>query len=277
VKGRYDPCKADHKAYWKRWKSKYQGMKVVEHPTLRRYIEDTLQKSWSPDAIAGRWNRDNARATGITITAKGVYKYLYSSYGRKLCRFLKYKRCSRKKRKGKKTKKILIPNRVLIDERPLAVKQRKRYGDFEADTMGVPKHTHVTLAVAVERKSRFILAKKIPRLKYAVDGFKELLSPLSVRTLTLDNGVENVRYEELGISTYFCHAYSSWEKGTVENAIGYLRWYIPKRADVSCYSDEDISAIVDTINSIPRKSLQYQTPKEIFQEQFLTQGVALQG
>ena len=52
VKGRYDPLKANHKAYWKRWKSKYQGMKVREHPKLETYIGEKLQKGWSPDVIA---------------------------------------------------------------------------------------------------------------------------------------------------------------------------------------------------------------------------------
>ena len=266
VKGIYDPHKANHKAYVKRKYSKYQGMKVQEHPELRRYIEEKLLLHWSPDVIAGCWNKKHHL---LTITAKGIYKFLYSVYGQRLCTFLKYKRYSSKRLKGKKTKKILIPNKVLIDQRPRVINDRRRFGDFEADTMGVPKYTHTTIIAAVERKSRFILAKKIPRLKYAMDALGQLLAPLPVKSLTLDNGVENVRYEKLDIPTYLCHPYSSWEKGAIENVFGLIRWYIPKKASLVSYSDEDISAMVEAINNIPRKSLNYQTPKEVFEEHFL--------
>src|SRR3990167_5417504 len=54
VKGKYDPEKADHKAYAKRKYSKYQGMKVVSDITLWYYIENKIKEDWSPEAISGR-------------------------------------------------------------------------------------------------------------------------------------------------------------------------------------------------------------------------------
>lgn len=262
----YDPHKADHKAYVKRWRSKYQGMKVREHPELETYIIEKLQKGWSPDVIAGRWKR--SRTISVTITAKGIYKYLYSSYGQKWCRFLKSGQYQQKPQTVK-FEKALIPNRISITERPTVITERKRYGDFEGDTLGVPRYTRKTVVAAVERKSRYILARKISRLKYAISGFGKLFKELPVRSLTLDNGVENVKYEQLGIPTYFCHPYSSWEKGQIENVFKLIRRYIPKKSSISNYSQEEISAIVEHINSVPRKVLGYQTPKEVFEEQFL--------
>lgn len=262
----YDPQKAAHRAYVKRRYSKYQGMKVREHTELERYIAEKLKEGWSPDVIAGRWRRE--RTIPVTITAKGMYKYLYSSYGQRWCRFLKSGQY-REKPRTERPKNISIPNRVFIDERPLAITARKRYGDFEGDTLGVPKHTRETVVAVVERKSRYVIAKKIARLKDAMDGLKRILAPLPARSLTLDGGLENARYKELGIPTYFCHPYSSWEKGQIENVFKLLRRYIPKKSDVGLYSQEDISAIVEHINSIPRKILDYQTPKEVFEEQFL--------
>lgn len=266
VKGRYDPRKAQHKAWVKRKYSKYQGMKVRERPELAAYVAERLALGWSPERIAGRWKLE----TGTTIHHAGIYKYLYSAYGQPLCCYLKYRRYGRKKRTRTKPVRDLIKNRVFIDERPAVVNERARYGDFEGDTLGVPKYTRETIAAVIERKSRYLIAKKIRRLKYAMDGFKELLSPLPARSLTLDNGVENVRYEELGISTYFCHPYSSWEKGQIEHAFGLIREYIPKRANLADYSDEAITAIVDTINQTPRKCLGFRTPQEVFEDQFLT-------
>ena len=269
----YNPRYAQQYSRVRRKNAKYQGMKVRAYPKLEAYIAEKLQAGWSPDVIAGTWNRGQKT---VTITAKGIYKYLYSPYGQPWCRYLKSGQWGRKKRK-KKSRKILIPNRIDIDQRPMIVNGRKRFGDFEGDTLGVPKYTHATLAAAIERKSRYLLAKKILRVRYAVEGFKELLAPLPVHSLMLDNGVENVRYQELRISTYFCHPYSSWEKGQIENAFGLMRRYIPKKASLTRYSQKDISAIVDHINSIPRKVLNYRTPKEVFEEQFLKQGCCTSG
>lgn len=266
VGGAYDPQKADHKAYVKRWRSKYQGMKVREHPELEEYIIKKIQKGWSPDVIAGRWKKE--RTIPVTITAKGIYKYLYSAYGQKWCRFLKSGQY-RSKPQTEKVQKVLIPNRIPITERPAIITDRKRYGDFEGDTLGVPRYTRKTIVAAVERKSRYILARKISRIKYAVSGFKQLFRELPVQSLTLDNGIENVKYEQLGIATYFCHPYSSWEKGQIENVFKLIRRYIPKKSSISNYSQEEISAIVEHINSVPRKILDYQTPKEVFEEQFI--------
>ena len=269
----YDPLYAQQYARVRRQNAKYQGMKVSAHPKLAQYIAEKIRQGWSPDVIAGTWKQER-RKRGIfaTITAKGIYKYLYSPYGQPLCRYLKSGQYGRRKRKGKKGKKILIPERISIDERPLIIASRKRYGDFEGDTLGVPKYTHETIAAVIERKSRYIIARKIPRVKYAVGAFKSILSALPVRSLTLDNGVENIRYQELGIQTFFCHPYSSWEKGQIENAFGMMRRYIPKKASLVNYSPEDISAIVEHINSIPRKILNYRSPKEVFEERYLKRG-----
>lgn len=270
----YNPHNADIHARVKRADAKYQGMKVKAHSALEAYIAKKLHRGWSPDVIAGCWNKEGH---DIAITAKGIYKFLYSAHGQYLCKYLKSRQYGKKKRKGKKSKKILIPNRISIDDRPNVINERKRYGDFEADTMGVPKYTRETIAAAIERKSRYILARKILRLKYAVEGFDDMLSPLPLRSLTMDNGVENIRYQRLGIRTYFCHPYSSWEKGSIEHAFRMIRRYIPKKSSLRRYSEDDIAAIVDHINSIPRKILNYRSPKEVFEEQFLKQKCCASG
>lgn len=264
VKGRYDPEKAHHKAYVKRKYSKYQGMKIREHPALERFVRRKLERSWSPDRIAGRWERLHPRS--ITITAKGIYKYVGSSFGAGLKPCLPRK--GRKPRRIRQAHPAIIQNRVFIDERPEVINQRERFGDFEGDTMGRAKSaSSETLVVARERMSRYLLATKVPRLRYAIEGFHALLCPLPASSVTLDNGVENARYEELGVETYFCHPYSSWEKGSVEQGIGLIRRSIPKRADLARYSPERIRAIVKAINDTPMRCLDYRTPKEVFEEQ----------
>lgn len=186
-----------------------------------------------------------------------------------MVRYLKYKGKKRKKKAESKWGEI-IKNRVFIDQRPGIINARLRYGDFEADTMGRTREaSSETLAVVRERKSRYIMARKVNRLKFAIDGFKDLLSLIPVRSVTLDNGPENSRHQELKVQTYFCDPYSSWQKGSVENGIGLIREYIPKKTDLSNYSNDYISAIIDRINNIPMKCLKYRTPKEIFEGRYL--------
>lgn len=265
VNGKYDPRKAKHKAYVRRKYSKYQGMKIRESSEIENYVEEKLKLSWSPESIAGRMKSD----LGISVHHTVIYKYLYGQYGQHLCKYLRYKRYKRRKRMKTKSIREIIKNRVFIDRRPKVISFRKRFGDFEGDTLGVPKYTAKTLVGAIERKSRYILARKISRLKNTMEGFKKMFQSLPALSLTLDNGVENARFAELKIPTYFCHPYSSWEKGSIENAFGLIREFIPKKSSLENYSQSDINAILEIINGRPRKCLGWRTPAEVFQEQFL--------
>lgn len=268
VKSQYYPDKAQHKARVKRLYSKYQAMKIIDNPNLEKYIQKKLVKDWTPEQIEGRLKHINSGKTIISF--KTIYKYLYTVQGQRFC-FIndlkQYRRYGRKRRKYKSQKrKEYIKNRIFIDKRPEIINQKLRIGDFEGDTMGRPKSSSSqTLTVLHDRKSRFTLAKKVPALKYSVEGFKDLLEPISsVESLTLDNGLENARYQELNIPTYFCNPYSPWEKGAVENVIQRLRRYIPKRSDLKDYTNQQISGIINQMNDTPRKCLQFRTPREVF-------------
>lgn len=269
VKGEYDPRKARVKAYVRRKKSKYQGMKIRDILGLEEYVEAKMRSYWTPEQIAGRLKAENGETV---ISAKSIYEYVYSPYGQHLTGFLTYKQ--NRKRNGATKRKSwnsgCVKNRVFIDDRPDIVNQRARFGDFEADTLGVIRTDKEVLTGIAERLSRFLMIKKVSRLKYAVDGFKESLNPYqsAVQSITFDNGIENRRHLELNTSTFFCHPYSSWEKGTIENLFGRLRRFIPKKTSLRHYSPEHISAIMDIMNNTPRKCLEYRTPAEVFNEQF---------
>ena len=267
----YDPLKAQHNAYKKRRYSKYQGMKINEDIELQQYVETRIKDCWTPEEIAGKLKADNHDKS--VISAKSIYKYLYSPYGQYLCNYLPLKRFKpRKRKKGKKGKRGSIKDRVFIDHRPDIVNERARFGDWEADTLGRPKTCSAqTLVGVIERKTRYLLAAKVSRLKYSMDGFKAVLNPYheTIKSLTLDNGRENASFKKLKLDIYFCHAYSSWEKGSIENSFGRLRRFIPKKADLKYYSDKQISDIIHIMNNTPRKCLGYRTPNEVFKEQLL--------
>lgn len=269
VDNHYVATKAHHKAYVRRKYSKYQGMKIREHPELEQYAKEKLPLGWAPDKIAGRWKEDHPAA--ITLSAHAIYKWLYSPYGQLYCKYLYSQQYHTRRRKYGHEARQIIKNRISIEQRPSVINERKEFGHFEGDTMGRSRSVSLeTLDVLRERVSRYLMGTKVTRLAYAMDGFKEILAGVPVKSVTWDNGVENVRYEELGVPSYFCHSYSSWEKGSVENGIGVIRRSIPKGSDLKDYSDADIQAIFDRINNIPMKCLHYKTPKEVYAANLLS-------
>lgn len=270
TKGGYDPRMAGVKSRLKRRMSKYQGMKIADDPDLEIKVALGLMANWSPEEVAGRIAYlNNGEAV---ISAKSIYKFCYSKWGQYLCKYLPHKQYRPKRRGVAKQARILIPNRISIDLRPRVVDERKRFGDFEGDTLGRPKHENETFVGAVERRSLYLLGCKVARLKYSMDGLKSVLSPYQkiVQSVTLDNGVENIRHKELNVKTFFCDPYSSWQKPIIENTLGRLRRFIPKRASLANYTQEQISAIIEMMNNTPRKKLGYRTPKEVFNELYTT-------
>lgn len=268
INGVYDPHKADHKAYVKRKYSKYQGKKINEDNELCRYIIDGLQRYWSPDEISGRMRYEKQP---FYASKTAVYEWLYNSWGQYWCKYLYSQRYRPRKRRKKKTKRTLIPNRKGIELRPKQANERLVCGHYEGDTMvsGRKTGSKAALSVIYERKVKHIDAKKILTLKprlfnQAIDYMKKKIT--SIKSLTLDNGIENTKYEELNIPTYFCDPYSSWQKGGVENAIKMIRRFIPKGTDIASYPDSYVKKIVIILNNKPRKSLDYKTPFEVMLE-----------
>jgi transposase, IS30 family len=89
------------------------------------------------------------------------------------------------------------------------------------------------------------------------------------RTLTHDNGFEIQKHEqitgELRITVYCAHPYSSWERGTNENTNGLIRDFFPKGTDFSRVPPEELASVVELLNNRPRQSLNFLTPKEVFE------------
>lgn len=268
VNGIYDPIKANHKAYVKRKHSKYQGMKVASDLELRNYVEEKLEEDWSSETIAGRIKNIDTQIK--SISAKGIYKFIYSAYGRSLERFLAY---NYKKGKPNTTPKVYqLLDRVFINKRPKIIDKRGRFGDWEGDFIVSGKSGKGVLLILYERKARYTLIKKMMNRK--IDGVHRIICELTggiiINSLTLDNDIVFKKHKELseilGIPIYFCHPYHSWEKGGVENTNKLIRRYVPKGSDISQYSDEYIQMIENKLNNRPKKCLGYKTPKEVMEE-----------
>lgn len=262
--GPYEATAAEHKAMVRREASKYQGMKIESDPLLREYVIEKLRQYWNPDEISGRMKDDNE---SLYVSKTAVYDWLRSNYGQRYCIYLYSRRYTARKQRKNKPRRTLIPNRIGLELRPLGAVNRTRYGHYESDTMVSAKETRskAALSVTYERKAKYIDARKIKNMKPEShnQALRAMLEDKKALSLTQDNGIENTRHRELGLPTYFCDPYSSWQKGGVENAVKMIRRFIPKGSDVNDYSDEYVNMVTATLNGKPRKSLGYKTPYEV--------------
>ena len=256
--GRYDADTAVHKARLRRMDAKYQGMKVEGMPMMRTRLVAALRRHRSPDEIAGRLRRER----GATILGKdAIYKWLYSPYGQRYCRYLCTKRYRRRKQK-KKTKRVMIPNRIPLLLRPV-------FGiHAEGDTAVSPKRAHPPAAALVisELASKLLLGRRLPSLRPTIvtQAVNRTVSSTAIETMTMDNGQENRDHEKMAISVFFCDPHSPWQKPHVENGIGLLRrWFVPKKTDWRSVGERRLQYYLRILNSKYRKSLDYRSAYEV--------------
>jgi len=259
----YDPLAADRKAHIRRMDAKSQGMKIEGNPDLRAHVIAKLEAHWNPDEIAGAMRRER---TAFYASKTAIYDWLRSAYGQRYCPLL-YSQRYRKKRRRPKPARVMIPERVSIHERFRGAANRTRYGHWEGDALVSGKRTGSAAGASVlaERKSRLVQAEKIANLKPATHlaALQEMLANKKALSLTQDNGIENTKHRELGVPTFFCDPYSSWQKGSVENVNKMIRRYVPKGTDWASISQDYLDKIVAIINGKPRKSLGYRTAIEV--------------
>lgn len=263
VKGVYDPRKADHKAYVRSRYRRLQWRKINHDQELRIYIIEGLRKHWNPDEIAGSMRQQKL---SFYTSKTAIYEWLRTARGDRYCEHLYSQRHYRKKHKLK-TKRILIPNRIGIEKRPLGATNRTRYGHWEGDTVVSGRQTRSTASISVlcERKTKYVMATVIPNLKPSihVQAVRDITRNLLVKSSTWDNGVENQYHEQFGMPTYFCDPYSSWQKGGVENVNKMIRRYFPKGTNFRKISQGEVNRAVNIINNKPRKILGYKTALEV--------------
>lgn len=257
----YDPKRAHEKARLRLRFRRLQWRKIEETEDLRRYVIAGLKAHWNPDEIAGRMKWDK---TSFSASKTAIYEWLRSSRGQRYCAYL-YSRRYRRKKRTNKTERVMIPNRVDITRRFAGADNRTRYGHWEDDTIVGRKGTAGGLKVGYERKARLVLGAKVESMSPEEHAGIEHSMFANVKTLSItrDNGIENKRHEALGIPSFFCRPYASWQKGGVENANKMIRRYFPKGTDFAEVSQRDINRAIFIINQKPRKILGYQSAFEV--------------
>lgn len=265
VNGRYDPIKADHKAYVRKKYKRYQGKKIVRNTKLQAYVEEQLYDDQSPQAIAGRLKRYEKK---LSYASKNtIYRYIQSPYGRRI----EYHRSQRnKKRRRHKPRSKPWKDRVFIDKRPLSINARKNVGDAEGDFIVSGKSGHGIVLVIEDRKLRASFLEQIlkPDCAAVLQACKRIKKRYPEwKSMTTDNDILFQHHKELGrelgICIYFCHPYHAWEKGSVENRNKSIRIYIPKGSDISRYSKRFIQKLEAKLNRRFMEVLNYRTPREL--------------
>jgi len=243
--------------------------------------EKLKNQQWSPEQIHGYCISNNIPM----VSHERIYQYIYQDKenGGRLFKHLRTGQKKYKKRYGKhKNPKIIIKNKVSIDERPEVINNKERYGDWEIDTI-IGKNHKGAIVTVVERKSNFILIRKL-KGKNADELAKEtirLMVPYKelVHSITSDNGTEFANHEyiaeKLSAEFYFAHPYSSWERGLSEYSNKLIRQYVPKKSDFAQFSTDYLNQINIKLNNRPRKLLDFYSPLNVFISELKT--VALGG
>lgn len=278
--GGYDPVRADQLAQRRRrWDGRF---KLMRQPDLRDLVRDRLAMGWSPEQIAGRLALDHGRTV---ISHESIYRFAYHLSAQKdYWHRLLPRRKSRRGRLGRRggSPASFIRHRRPLSERPATALDRAEPGHWEADFMLFARYGHNVL-VLHERSTRLTLALKPPNrlAKTTAAHMITLLKtiPPSLRkTICFDNGTEFAQHHhltaQLGINTFFCDPHAPWQKGGIENAVGRLRRYLPRKTDLKTLSDDDLNRITRQLNHTPRKCLDFKTPAEAFS--CLQSSVALQ-
>ena len=236
---------------------------------LKNIIKKYIIEDWSPEEISNRLKAVNI----ANISYVSIYQFVEQNkqQGGDLYTHLRFHHTGHRRAKYGSKNKGRIKGRTSISQRDKIVDEKSRVGDWEIDTIvGAGKKGAIT--TVVERVTSLVRIS-IPTTKKAIEIENEtirILKPLKdkIFTITSDNGLEFANHQNiskaLDYEHYFCHPYSSWERGLNEYTNGLIRQYIPKGTSFEKITPEYIRMIEDKLNNRPRKALNWKTPNEVF-------------
>lgn len=270
------------------WNAQGKGrnIKIGNDRPLAEYIEGKIiEDKYSPEAALAA-----AAESGIEFTTSISVRTLYRYIDKGIFLKLTNKDLPVKGKRKKHNKRVRVQKRASagesIENRPDEVKDREIFGHWEMDTVkGKQGVTKSCMLVLTERKTRDEIIVKLPDQKAAsvveaIDRLERKWGDMFTkvfRSITVDNGVEFSDYEGLERSVlhegekrtfaFYCHPYSSWERGSNENNNRLIRRHIPKGEDFDEKQDRDIEYIENWINNYPRGIFGFKTSAQLFEEE----------
>lgn len=269
------------------WNAQAKGksLKIGNDRELAECIEEKIvNDKYSPEAALAEIARGEKKFK-TTISVRTLYRYIDNGIFLRLTN----KELPIKGNRKEHNKKVRVQKRASagesIENRPEEVKNREIFGHWEMDTVkGKRGVTKSCMLVLTERKTRdeIVIKLKDQGAASVVEALDRLerkwgdLFQKVFRSITVDNGVEFSDYEGMEKSVlkdekrtfvFYCHPYSSWERGTNENNNRLIRRHIPKGTDFDDRTDEEIEYIENWINKYPRGILDHKTAEELFAEE----------
>ena len=253
--------------------------KLVENRALARIVARKLRQLWSPQQIAGWLKRTHPDDESYQVSKETIYRSLFiqarGALKKELLQYLRRRRTMRRSRhtslKGKGLGKIT--DTVSISERPASVEDRAVPGHWEGDLIIGSRNSQI--ATLVERKTRYVMLAKVNGkdtetvINALIKQARKLPREL-YKSLTWDRGSEMADHQRFSLATdidvYFCDPQSPWQRGSNENTNGLLRQYFPKGTDLSVHSQAHLNKVARQLNDRPRKTLEYYSPAEKFNE-----------
>lgn len=282
---RYSPDIAEA-AYREHLAAKGPDLKIGKDYRLAEYIERRIvEDGYSPAAVLGeikvkgiQFNTTICEATLYSYIKKGVFLTLEMVH--LPCKG-KQKRPYTKVKKNKKAARASAGKS--IEKRDPEIDTREEVGHWEMDCVEGKKKTKKTLLVLTERKSRREIirpmrdqtARSVVRVLDSLEREYGANFSKIFRTITVDNGSEfsdcagmekSCRRKGNRTKIYYCHPYSSYERGSNENVNKMIRRWFPKGTDFRKVTAKAIQKVEDWINNYPREILGFRTAEAVFQE-----------
>lgn len=294
----YEPIHAQHVSQ-ERKKNAWFAKEPLKNKKIFSYVMEKLRDSWSPEQIAGRLKyEDHPEDPSWQICHETIYQFIYkektdktkqglliarvldkrlpginsvatiTDAERPLYEYLRRKQVRRRKKGGRKSQRVRIPDRISIHARPKEIETRQTFGHWEGDSI-VGLHHKNGLHTEYERVCSLTRIEYLSRITdgetaRAADKIFQPMPNHAKRSTTLDNGSEHTDHKEFGIQAYFADPYASWQRGGNENANLWIRYYFPKGTDFSTITDEELRDVEWELNNRPRKRLKFKTPQEVF-------------
>jgi IS30 family transposase len=280
-----------YQAFWAQWlaqfyiSKRHTGNKIVNNPNLEYYIILRLKQGWAPTQISQRLKEKHPDNKKMQASHESIYTYIYlkakGGLKKELISHLRQEKSERKHPTPRSEKRTIIPDRIGIEHRPEEVKDRIIPGHWESDLL-IGKDQQSAIGTIVERTTRFVILVKLQNRtanevrKAFANEFRELPEHMR-KTLTHDNGLEMAQHKlfskETQMKVYFAHPHSPWERGTNENTNMLIRDFFPKGTDFTAVPSGKLKNVQDLLNNRPRKTLNWKTPNEVF-NQYILQGKA---
>lgn len=253
---------------------------LQQHPELAAHVRSRLEAKDSPMTIAVELAQGVYPMVGGTVSHETIYRAVYDPFHRDLPRNIY--RCLHRRRRHRYPRGYRNPRRdtwrnalPLISERPAVAADRSEVGHLEGDLI-VGSNRRAAIITVFDRKSRYLWMAPLPNGVSAPKTLEVLtqlinrIPPQLRRTLTWDQGGELARYATLaqrcGIKVYFADPHSPWQRPTNENGNGLIRRYVGKSTDLATFTEADLRAIEDRINTMPRRIHNWATAQHVYDQ-----------